>query len=110
MPRDRREVLVFARRQSGCASTRVGVAGVDDPPARRAGAVDLHRRRREEPVAGVAPGHGPYWHARAYYWIRRTGSPRMYADHVVVSETLVPAGYDEPQLVQHPARSVALHV
>ena len=29
---------------------------------------------------------------RGRYWIRRTGSPSMNADHVVVSETVVPAG------------------
>ena len=59
VPRDRRQGLVVARRARTSAGDRVGMAGVDDPAARRAGAVDLHRRRGEEPVARVTPRHRP---------------------------------------------------
>src|SRR5262249_43040246 len=105
VPRDRRQRLVVV---FGFRLGLVRMTGVDDAAARRAGPVDLHRRRREEPVARVAPRHPPIGARR--YWMRRTGSPRMYADQVVVSVTLVPAGYVNLSFTQHPVANVVLHV
>ncbi len=54
--------------------------------------VDGERNRSQASHHGTLPfEHGD--RARdERYWIRRTGSPRMYADQVVVSLTLVPVG------------------
>jgi hypothetical protein len=54
--------------------------------------VDGERNRSHASHHGTPPlEHGPE-PSDERYWMMRTGSPRMYADQVVVSVTFVPIG------------------
>jgi len=120
VPRERRRLVVDVD------LGRVGATWLDRAAARRTGAVGVHRGGREEAVARGAPGHGTIearprldepllvypatrgtGFQKSCYWISRTGSPSTYATQLVVSLTVVPAGYANFRRVQQPVAIVS---